>query len=78
VVYSTDIDAPYLPFVARVESTSKEHLLQGLGMSPQEDVLVEWPVSTDDGRSVRDNLFYAHSTDVREHPHRYRFRSDLR
>jgi hypothetical protein len=68
---STDTDWPYVPFVAPVADTSEGALQAALSLGPDEKVLVERPVASRQGRRTSDNLFYAHSEDVRKSPKEY-------
>jgi hypothetical protein len=75
VVYSTDTDVPYIPFVAPVDSLDELH--RSLGLQPQETLRVDRAVATFKGRKVRDNIFYARNEDVRADPRKYYAASDL-
>ncbi|NOU27552.1 MAG: hypothetical protein HOO96_06545 [Polyangiaceae bacterium] len=68
---STDTDWPYVPFVAPVADTSEAALRAALSLGPDEKLLVERPVASRQGRRISDNLFYAHSEDVRKSPKEY-------
>ena len=68
---STDTDWPYVPFVAPVADTSESALRAALSLGPDEKLLVERPVASRQGRRTTDNLFYAHSDDVRKNPKEY-------
>jgi hypothetical protein len=77
VVCSSDTDVPYFPFVAEAEG-GLDGLRKALGLAPEEQLLIERPAAKRDGRSARDNLFYAHSEDVRKSPKEYHSGRDLR
>lgn len=77
VICSSDTDVPYFPFVAESEG-GLDGLRKALGLAPEEQLLVERPAAKRDGRSARDNLFYAHSEDVRKSPKEYHSGHELR
>lgn len=77
VVCSSDTDVPYFPFVAVAEG-GLDGLVTALGLAPAERLVIERPAAKRDGRSVRDNLFFAHNEDVRKSPKEYHSGRDLR
>ncbi|PCC68747.1 hypothetical protein SAMN02745121_07444 [Nannocystis exedens] len=69
VVYSTDSDVPYYPFVAPADSL--DELRAALGLGARETLRIDRPFATRTGRKARDNIFYARNEQIRVNPEIY-------